>query len=209
MRYIKIINWDKFQHYSHRNPPWIKLHKDLLNDYKFSCLQDASKLHLMLIWLLASQMDNLIPDDEVWIQQKLCLNEKVDIKTLIKHWFIEYSSDMLATCKQSATTETETETEAKSETEKRKKKPSRFAPPSIEEIKSVIIEKNYTVNPDVFFNHYEANGWMVGKNKMKSWTAALASWNGREKSTGKKGTTDAIDRFLSEEPLQGEYHVVK
>ena len=53
MNYLRVKNWEKFQHYKDRTPPWIKLYRDLLNDYEFSCLQDASKAHLMLIWLLA------------------------------------------------------------------------------------------------------------------------------------------------------------
>jgi len=27
-----------------------------------------------------------------------------------------------------------------------------------------------------FFNYYESNGWRVGKNPMKSWTAAMVNW---------------------------------
>jgi hypothetical protein len=34
---MKLIpkNWGKFQHYKDRCPPWIKLHRDLLNDREF------------------------------------------------------------------------------------------------------------------------------------------------------------------------------
>jgi hypothetical protein len=27
-----------------------------------------------------------------------------------------------------------------------------------------------------FFNHYESNGWMVGKNKMANWSASVKNW---------------------------------
>ena len=56
----------------------------------------------------------------------------------------------------------------------------RFTPPTVKEIKDVIKEKGYHVNAETFFNFYESKGWMVGKNKMKNWTAALAQWNSRE-----------------------------
>lgn len=59
-------------------------------------------------------------------------------------------------------------------------KPKRFIPPTLEEIASLCREKNYSVNPNVFLNHYESNGWMVGKNKMKSWPAALANWQSKQ-----------------------------
>ena len=43
---LKIKDWDKFQHYKDRNPPWIKLSTDTFQNYDFSRLQDASKLQL-------------------------------------------------------------------------------------------------------------------------------------------------------------------
>ena len=82
MEYLKVKNWEQFQHYKDRSPPWIKLHRDLLRDYNFNCLQDASKLQLMLIWLLASQMDNKIPADAEYIKQQLCIKHEY-LPTLI------------------------------------------------------------------------------------------------------------------------------
>lgn len=56
----------------------------------------------------------------------------------------------------------------------------RFVAPSLEEIRAYVYEKGYAMSAEAFYNHYEANGWMVGRNKMKSWKAAVAQWNGRE-----------------------------
>ena len=61
-----------------------------------------------------------------------------------------------------------------------KGKPKRFAKPSPQEIKDYIKEKNLNVNPDQFYDYYESNGWMVGRNHMKDWKAALRQWNARE-----------------------------
>ena len=30
----RVKNWSKFQHYKNRNPPWIRLHVEILDDYK-------------------------------------------------------------------------------------------------------------------------------------------------------------------------------
>lgn len=30
-----------------------------------------------------------------------------------------------------------------------------------------------------FYNHYQSQGWMVGKNKMKNWKSAMAGWKNR------------------------------
>lgn len=110
MAYLKVKNWTEFQHYKDRDPPWIKMHRKLLNDYEFSRLQDASKLHLMLIWLLAAQFDGRIPDDAVFLQQKLSLKSKPDLKPLIDGGYLimeQDDSDTLADRTQDAMPEAE------------------------------------------------------------------------------------------------------
>ena len=54
---MKLIpkNWNTFQHYRDRCPPWIKLHREILNDKEFMCLPLASKAIAPLLWLLASE----------------------------------------------------------------------------------------------------------------------------------------------------------
>lgn len=111
MDILHIKNWEKFQHYKHRRPPWIKLHRSILDDRDFTCLQDASKLHLMMLWVLAAQLDNDIPFDEVWLTKKLMLKKQIQLKPLIDKGFLICDSKMLAPCLQNATSETETETE--------------------------------------------------------------------------------------------------
>lgn len=61
-----------------------------------------------------------------------------------------------------------------------KEKTKRFSPPSLEEIKSYCLERGNKVNPEKFIDHYMANGWMVGKNKMKDWRAAVRNWEKTE-----------------------------
>ena len=115
MKFLKVANWEKFQHYKDRCPPWIKLHRDLLRSYDFRCLQDASKLHLMLIWLLASQLDNKIPADEKYIKEQIGVSGKISFNELIDKGFLIDDSNTLADCKQSAIVETEAETYTESE----------------------------------------------------------------------------------------------
>lgn len=115
MEYFTIANWEEFQHYKDRNPPWIKLHRALLTDYEFACLQDASKLHLVLIWLLFSQSKKALPVDSKYIQKALHLEEEPDLEMLIDKGFLVLDSDSLARRKQSAMPETEAEAEAEAE----------------------------------------------------------------------------------------------
>lgn len=51
-----------------------------------------------------------------------------------------------------------------------------FTPPTLEEVKAYCLERQNSVNPERFIDYYTANGWMVGKNKMKDWKAAIRTW---------------------------------
>ena len=52
----------------------------------------------------------------------------------------------------------------------------RFSPPSVEEVRAYCEERKNNVDPESFVNFYESKGWMVGKNKMKDWKAAVRTW---------------------------------
>lgn len=88
MEYLQVKNWENFQHYKDRTPPWIKLYNHLLDDFEFSCLPDASKAHLLSIWLLASRTGNKIPNNPKWIGNKINATDDVDIELLIESGFI-------------------------------------------------------------------------------------------------------------------------
>ena len=62
-------------------------------------------------------------------------------------------------------------------------KPTRtpFIKPTLESVERYVLDKSYAMDAREFYDYYESNGWMVGKNKMKSWTAAVANWARREK----------------------------
>ena len=91
--------------------------------------------------------------------------------------------------------------------EKRK----RFIPPTQEEVKSYCTERKNTVDPERFVDFYESKGWMVGKNKMKDWKAAVRSWEKKEdpkqpvkkktdfhlgESRGKEYTNEELEKML-------------
>lgn len=65
----------------------------------------------------------------------------------------------------------------KEKKEKESKGNKGFKKPTIQEISDYINEKGYSVDAEKFFNHYESNGWKVGKNKMQKWRNAVANWN--------------------------------
>lgn len=88
MKTLSVKNFEQFQHYKDRTPPWIKLYNELLEDYEFSALKDTSKAHLMLIWLLASRSNNQIPYDAKWIANKIGANTPVDLDALLDSGFL-------------------------------------------------------------------------------------------------------------------------
>ena len=64
----------------------------------------------------------------------------------------------------------------------------RFAPPTLEEVKEYCSERGNGVDAQRFVDFYEMKGWMVGKNKMKDWKAAVRTW---ERSEPKQGRMSA------------------
>jgi len=73
----------------------------------------------------------------------------------------------------------------KEELKKVKEKRKVFSPPSVEEVQGYISEKGYNVNANNFVDFYESKGWMVGRNKMKAWKAAVRNWATRNKTDKK------------------------
>jgi hypothetical protein len=119
-------DWREFQHYKDRSPPWIRLHKKLLDNYEFHCLPVASRALAPMLWLLASDsIDGLIEASPAKLAFRLRQTEgevTAALKPLIDNGFflVEQSdSEALADRKQVAVPETEAlqRTEAEAETQ--------------------------------------------------------------------------------------------
>ena len=63
-----------------------------------------------------------------------------------------------------------------------KKKVARFQKPTIEQLKEYMSEQGMNDIAENWLNHYEANGWMVGKVKMKDWKASVRTWKTNQKN---------------------------
>jgi len=96
MTTFHVKNFEKFQHYKDRSPPWIKLYNELLENYEFGRLPDAQKGQLIGIWLLASRMDNRIPFDPEWVAQKINATSAVDLDALLASGFIVHGDTRAA-----------------------------------------------------------------------------------------------------------------
>ena len=141
---IAILNWQEFQHYKDRDPPWIKLYRDLLTAESWVLGTDASRLVQVASMLLAARYKNATP-----LKYDLfCKVASLDISqrefdAAVEHLrstnFLEIqgepeqrkqpASKPLASC--TSETETETETE-KSRGEKRRASAPPLDPASVE-----------------------------------------------------------------------------
>ena len=63
-----------------------------------------------------------------------------------------------------------------------KKEIKGFVKPTIEQLKEYMSEQGMNDIAENWLNHYEANGWMVGKNKMKDWKASVRTWKINQKN---------------------------
>jgi hypothetical protein len=70
----------------------------------------------------------------------------------------------------------------------------RFVPPKLDEVKAYCLERQNSVDPNKWIDHYESNGWMVGKNKMKSWKAAIRTWESNDLNNAKKSKFNNLSR---------------
>ena len=64
----------------------------------------------------------------------------------------------------------------------KEKKVLQFKKPSFEEVKAYMSELKMNDLSEQWFNHYEAIGWMIGKNKMKDWKASVRTWKANQKN---------------------------
>ena len=73
----------------------------------------------------------------------------------------------------------------------KKKAAPRFKKPTAAQVADYMNEigaRGFTA--DQWFAHYESNGWMVGKTKMKDWRAAVRTWNARREAEQPAKTGD-------------------
>ena len=190
-------NWAVFQHYKDRCPPWIKLHRDLLNDRVFMCLPIASKALAPLLWLLASEAKDGKFDgslDELVFRLHISPKEYEDgVKPLIDKGFFIIASGVLAESYQVAIPETEGETEREKETEtKERKKTQRGSRlPTDFQIPDDWVSFCQTERPDLqahkVFDNFKDYWLAAPKGTKLDWSATWRNWVRGQKSENRTG----------------------
>ena len=126
---IKVKDWNKFQHFKDRKPPWIKLYRDLLDDLEWHELDPLAAKALVAIWLIASENDGELPEmKKLAFRLRVTEKQAISIVSQLDHWLIQDDINLISDRYQSDSLEIEKETyrketETKKETEKRERTP--------------------------------------------------------------------------------------
>ena len=177
MDYFNVKNWSKYQHYKDRNPPWIKLHYELITSLDWVSLDDASRVLAVGCMLIASRHDGRVPANAAYVQRVAYLNTVPDFKPLIDCGFLEGASTMLATCYQSARPETEEETEEETE----KPKPVCTKPKGLPRANGVDFERFWEHWPKKVNKLEAKKAWIVKKFELSDVDELIADVQQRVK----------------------------
>lgn len=63
-----------------------------------------------------------------------------------------------------------------------------FIRPTAKEVTIYATSIDFVLDGQKFIDHYESNGWVVGKSPMKDWKAAVRTWKTRRNEHGHQGT---------------------
>lgn len=102
--YLSVKNWRKYQHYSDRRPPWIKLMRELIdgdNGRAFrDLLTEQEQYQLIRIWLYASGSETVylrqdghevpcVPNDEHKLRIGIRSAKRIPLQKLVDLGFLE------------------------------------------------------------------------------------------------------------------------
>ena len=99
MEYLRIPKFDKYQHFKDRRPIWIKLYNSILDDYDFLQLAPAQRYAYIGLLLLASRLDNKIPNDEKYLCRMIDI-KSIDLKTMIDMNLLSGDIKLISSCHQ-------------------------------------------------------------------------------------------------------------
>lgn len=76
-------------------------------------------------------------------------------------------------------------------------------PLSVEEVSAFVQEETLAVDPNAFWNYYEAVGWTVGKKPVRDWKALCRTWDGKpnyakHKAKQQEDLDEVTRRFLEQ-----------
>lgn len=183
----KVKDWNKFQHFKDRKPPWIKLYRDILDDMEWHELDPVAAKALVAIWLIASENDGKLPEvKKLAFRLRVSEKQAISIVSQLSHWLLQDDITMISDGYQSDSLEKERETETEKETEREfRPRATRLAndwKPSIEEQD---FARQLGIDPDLEADRFR-DYWtaQAGQRATKAnWTATWRNWCRNAKPT--------------------------
>ena len=118
--YLRIKNWSRYQHYKDRNPPWIKLHQEILSSEDWVLLADASRYCMLICMVVAARFDGHVPSNPAYLKRGAYLDRTPDLQPLIDCGFLVNPQANASDVQADASLEKETYRE-ETETEKKER----------------------------------------------------------------------------------------
>jgi hypothetical protein len=214
-----VVGWEKFQHYKDRDPPWIKLYRDLFTCESWVLGTDTSRLVQVASLLLAARYHNATPFQWALVRRVAnldCTEKQFNeaITHLVATNFLEIqqlpkpangvahdASTLLATC----TSETEGE-KSREETEKNAR--TREPPPAGLDLQAWNRWEAYRIE---IRKPIKPASLLAAQRKLAGFGAAQAAvveqsvaqgWTGLFELKGPNGTTHAQPRKTRYEQMQ-------
>ena len=74
----------------------------------------------------------------------------------------------------------------------------RFTPPTLDDVLAYVRERGASVDAQKFIDFYTSKGWMIGKNPMKDWKAAVRTWENREGTDNSSKPTPGKNAWIKD-----------
>ena len=195
---MRIKNWSQFQHFKDRDPIWIKLYRNLLDDIEWHQLEPFAAKMLVNLWLIASEDSGKLPEIRV-LAFRLRQQEKDVIKAIsqLGHWLEQDDSELISSGYQVDALE-----------KRREEREERAAPESkahrlpvdwepSDQLLAFMKKERPDLNPSHvilrFTNYWQAKS---GKDATKlDWDKTFQNWVLQEKEGKAKPSSAGLDPF--------------
>lgn len=231
MEFYSVKNWERFQHYKDRSPPWIKLHFEILTCPDWVMIDDTSKLLMIVCMLIASRNDGKVPADAHYFKRVAYLDKIPNFKPLLECGFLEKTQANASERKQKqadATPETEAySTEADNEEDSlrssssaasgKKSRSSKSKEPAInfnfeskrwenitDEMKQLWADAYPAV--DIELELKEMALWLDAnpKNKKSNYKRFINTWLGKSQDRAPRFLTGAKKQQIDSDPAKAQ-----
>ena len=111
---MRVRNWDKFQPtMKDRNVIWIKIYRQILEDYEWHNLSSDSKATLLELLLLASENNGQLPEvHKIAFRLRKTEDFNNEQISLLSHW-LQLDNNLITTCEQDVALEKSREEKSK------------------------------------------------------------------------------------------------